>query len=165
MTVPISAPRKQRTWQHVIADLAVHYFEGFLLESGHTGQRLGSDYGYDLIAWTFDERGYIEPGSILIQIKAAENLVAHGTNFVFDLDIRDYNLWVREEMPVILVLFDATRRRAYWLAIQQYFNAARARLPKKGAKWVRVRVPRRNAVSQGAVAKIQSLKADSLDRG
>jgi hypothetical protein len=31
-------PRKQRTRQHVIADLSVHYVEGFIVEAGHTAQ-------------------------------------------------------------------------------------------------------------------------------
>ena len=43
------APRKQRTRQHVIADLSVHHVERFILEEGHTAQRLSSDYGYDLL--------------------------------------------------------------------------------------------------------------------
>jgi hypothetical protein len=64
-----SAPRKQRTRQHVIADLSVHHVEGFILEEGHTAQRLGSDYGYDLLVNTFDKRGYVEPGSIYFQAR------------------------------------------------------------------------------------------------
>src|SRR5438552_17494824 len=97
-------PRKQRTRQHVIADLSVHHVERFILEAGHTAQRLGSDYGYDLLMWTFDEQGYVEPGAIYFQFKARETLNERATGYVYDLDIRDYNLWIREEMPVILVL-------------------------------------------------------------
>jgi hypothetical protein len=50
-------PRKQRTRQHVIADLSVHYVEAFILEAGHTTQQLECDYGYDLLMFTYDERG------------------------------------------------------------------------------------------------------------
>ena len=101
---------QQRTRQHVIADLSIHFVEGFILTAGHTAQRLSSDYGYDLMAWTFDEHGFVEPGAIYFQFKAREHLEESGTDYVFDLDIRDYHLWVREKMPVILILFDATRR-------------------------------------------------------
>ena len=90
-------PRKQRTRQHVIADLSVHHVEGFILEEGHTAQRLGSDYGYDLIMWTFDEHGYAEPGAVYFQFKAMETLEESGTDYAYDVDIRDYNLRVREE--------------------------------------------------------------------
>ena len=108
--IRILGPRKQRTRQHVIADLSVHHLEGFILEAGHTAQRIGSDYGYDLVMTTFDEEGYIEPGWVYFQVKAMETLDASGADFVYDLDIRDYNLWIKEKMPVVLVLFDATRR-------------------------------------------------------
>src|SRR6476620_11209808 len=141
MASNIFGPRKQRTREHVIADLSVHQAEGFILEEGYTAQRLGSDYGYDLAMFTFDEQGYVEPGLVLFQFKAAEALSVVGSDFVFDLDIRDYNLWMVEEMPVILILYDATRKRAYWLSVQKYFSADATRLPRKDAKTVRVRVP------------------------
>src|SRR5271169_4953948 len=109
MASQVFGPRKQRTRQHVIADLSVHHVEGFILEDGHTAQRLGSDYGYDLIVRTFDRGGYIEPGAIYFQFEAMETLAESGLDYVYDVDIRDYNLWTREEPPVILILFDATR--------------------------------------------------------
>ncbi len=154
----ILGPRKQRTRAHVIADLSVHHVEGFILEEGHTAQRLSSDYGYDLIMWSFDENGYAEPGSIYFQLKAMEKLQEHGTAYVFDLEVRDYNLWLVERDPVILVLFDASRKRAYWLCIQRYFAEDAARLPKIGAKTVRLRVPKRASLNRSAIAKIRHLK-------
>src|SRR5206468_8943057 len=97
MASQFPSPRKQRTRQHVIADLSVHHVEGFILEEGHTAQRLGSDYGYDLILWTFDEQGYPEPGSIYFQFKATETLEKSGADYVYALDVRDYNLWMWEK--------------------------------------------------------------------
>jgi hypothetical protein len=164
MASPVPGPRKRRTRQHVIADLSVHYLEGFLLEEGHTAQRLGSDYGYDLIVWTFDEQGYPEPGAIYFQFKARERLDQQGADYVHDLDIRDYNLWMREESPVILVLFDATRRRAFWLPVQEYFQEDAARRPKKGTKTVRARLPGRQVVNRRAVAAMQGLRREMQDR-
>jgi hypothetical protein len=151
-------PRKRRTRQHVIADLSVHHVEGFILEEGHTAKRLGSDYGYDLILWTFDREGFAEPGSVYLQFKAMETLHASGTDYIYDVDIRDYNLWMREEWPVILVLFDAGRRREYWLPIQWHFRPDRAHPPQKGAKTVRVRVPKRQVVNRRAIGTMRDLK-------
>jgi hypothetical protein len=158
MATPPLGPRKRRTREHVIADLSIHHVERFILEEGHTAQRLGSDYGYDLIAWTFDEEGYAEPGALCFQFKAMEALQESGPDYVYDLDVRDYNLWTREEAPVIFILFDATRRRAYWLGVQPYFQADQARHPKKAAKTVRLRVPKRQVVSRRAVARMRDLK-------
>jgi Domain of unknown function (DUF4365) len=162
MVKHIQNPRKQRTRQHIIADLSIHHVEGFILEAGHTVLRVGSDYGYDMVMFTFDEEGYVEPGSVSIQLKAAEMLQQVGSDYVFDLDIRDYHLWIEEKMPVILILYYATRKRAYWLAIKQYFSEDNARRPKKGTKTVRVRVPTRQIISRRAIAKMRDLKRKML---
>lgn len=154
-------PRKQRTRQHVIADLSVHHVEGFILEEGHTAQRFGSDYSYDLLMRTFDEAGYVEPGAAYFQLKASDSLQAVGSAYVFDVDIRDYNLWIWEEVPVLLVLFDASGKKAYWLAIQMYFREDAARRPQKGAKTVRVRVPKSQAVDRLAVRRMRELIAET----
>src|ERR1700722_18996461 len=118
MARKIFGPRKQRTRQHVIADRSVNHVERFILEEGHTAQRLEKDYGYDLLMFTFDEQGYVEPALVWFQLKATDSLSAVESHYVFDLDLRDYNLWMLEEWPVILVLYDASRRRAYWLPVQ-----------------------------------------------
>src|ERR1700688_1495086 len=131
MASKIFGPRKQRTRQHVIADQSVNHVERFIIEEGHTAQRLEKDYGYDLLLFTYDEQGYSEPDFLSLQLKAAESLQAVGSYYVFDLDIRDYNLWMLERMPVILILFDASRKRAYWLSVQSYFSEELARRPRK----------------------------------
>ncbi len=162
MASQILGPRKRRPRQHVIADLSIHHLEGFILEEGHTAQRLGSDYGYDLFMCTFDEDGYAEPGIVLFQMKAAESLRAVGPDYVFDVDLRDYHLWMNEKMPIIMVLFDATRRRAYWLPIQRYFRDDVTRQPRRGAKTVRVRVPRRSRVNRRAIAQMRQLLREAF---
>jgi hypothetical protein len=156
--------RKRRTREHVIADQSINYVERYIYYEGHTAQRLGSDYGYDSVLFTFDKQGYPEPGLIYLQFKAAETLHPVGSHYVFDLDVRDYHLWTFEEMPVILILFDASRRRAYWLAVQDYFRADAARRPKKGAKTVRLRVSMRRVVNRWAIVRMSNLKRKALNR-
>jgi hypothetical protein len=158
------APRKQRTRQHVIADQSVNYVERFIIDEGHTTQRLEKDYGYDLLLFTYDEQGYVEPDLAFLQFKAAETLEQSGADYVFDVDIRDYNHWVRERLPVFLILFDATRRRAYWLHVQGYFQEDAARRPKKGANTVRVHVPKRQGLGRRAVVRMVGLKREASER-
>jgi len=117
------APRKKRTRQHVIAAQSVNYVERFIIDDGHTAERQFNDYGYDLVLSTYDEEGFAEEGTVYLQLKSSEKLTARGNSFVFDMDVRDYTRWMREPMPVMLVLFDASKRRAYWLYIQRYFAA------------------------------------------
>jgi hypothetical protein len=162
MESKIFGPRKRRTRQHVIADQSINHLERFILDEGHTAQRLGSDYGYDLVLSTYDELGYIEPDSMYFQVKAAETLKVVGADYAYDIDIRDYNLWMSEKMLVVLILFDASRRRAYWLVIQHYFREVVARQPKRGAKTVRIRVPRRQIVNRRAIAMMRDLKWEAL---
>ena len=150
-------PRKRRTREHVIADQSVNHVERFLIDKGHTAQRVERDYGYDLFLSTYDEQGYLEPGMTNLQLKAAETLKRIGSGYAFDIDIRDYNLWTRSA-PVILILFDASRRRAYWLHVQAYFRRDSSRPPKQGAKTVWVRVPGRQRVNGRAVSTRRDLK-------
>jgi hypothetical protein len=164
MARKIIGPRKQRTRQHVIADQSVNHVERFIIDEGHVAQRIEKDYGYDLFLLTFDEQGYAEPGLVRLQLKAAETLKAVRSSYVFDLDIRDYNLWMVEELPVFLVLFDASQRRAWWLDVQHYFHQNVDRRPKKGAKKVRVRVPKRQVVNRRAIARMRDLKNDDRIR-
>jgi Domain of unknown function (DUF4365) len=150
-------PRKRRTRQHVIADLSVNHVERFILDAGHTVQRLTPDYGYDLLLFTYDEQGYPDPGMAFMQLKAAETLKQAGADYVFDVDIRDYNRWMAEDTPVFLILFDAKRRRAYWLHLQPYFWNDLSRRPPKGARTVRVRVTRRQTISRRGVGTMREL--------
>jgi hypothetical protein len=83
-------------------------------------------------------------------------------NVILLVALRDYNLWIKEKMPVILILFDASRRRAYWLAVQQYFHAEIARRPRKGAKTIRIRMPKRQVVNERAIAEMRELKWQAI---
>ncbi len=150
--------RKRRTRQHVIADQSVNYVERFIIDEGHTTQRMEKDYGYDLRLFTYDDQGYAEPGVAFLQLKASETLTQSGSHYVYDLDIRDYNLWMAEDTPVFLVLFDATHRQAYWVHVQPYFRKDTSCQPRKGARTVRVHVSRRQAISRRSVATMRELK-------
>jgi hypothetical protein len=65
-------------------------------------------------------------------------------------------------MPVILILFDAARRRAYWLPIKEYFREDPARQPRKGARTVRVHVPTRQVLNRRAIARMRELMWEAL---
>lgn len=161
---PPPGPRKRRTRQHVVADLSLNHVERHVLDAGHVVQRVAPDYGYDLMLMTFDDRGYAEPDVAFLQLKAAESLVRSGENYAYDLDIRDYNLWRAERLPVILVLYDATARRAYWVHVQQFFADNAARPPRTGAKTTRVLVHPRQVFNRRAVATMRTIKQAAILR-
>lgn len=157
-----AAPRKQRTRQHIIADLSVNHVERIMLEAGHIAVRLTIDYGYDIAMTTFDPDGFAEPGLVLFQLKASDNLSESRGFYPFDLDIRDYNLWRIERMPVILILYDAARKKGHWLDVQRYFLDDSSRQPRKGAKTVRVRVPSSQVFNRRTMLMLRMRKEEAM---
>jgi hypothetical protein len=157
-------PRKQRTREHVIADQSLNYLERFIFDEGHTAERVERDYGYDLRLVTYDDQGSVEAGYVSIQLKAAEALEKTDSDYVFDIDVRDCNLWTEELLPVVLVLFDATRKKAYWLLVQDYFQREQGRQPGEGARTVRVHVPERQALNRRAVRAWRTRKQEVQTR-
>lgn len=155
-------PFKVRTREHQIASESVAHVETVIVQSGHTVERVESDYGYDLLMNTFTRKGAIEPGTIYLQLKATDSPKATAQGITFRIDAKDYRLWTVEPMPVFLIVYDAQRRIAYWLYVQNYFESIPGRKPKRGAKSVRVEVPIGNVVDATFVRYAQSRKADIL---
>ncbi len=156
--------RKRRTREHVIADLSHNFVERFILEEGHVVQRMEMDYGFDLWMQPFDEDGHAEVGLAYWQLKASDSITLVGGTAAFDLDVRDYNQWRRERQPVLLVLFDAPRRRAYWLHIQGHFSDPSARHPRPGARTVRVNIPEGQRLGRRAIRRIRRLIQEATRR-
>ena len=159
-----SLPKKRRTRAHVIADHSLNRIQYYIINAGFTSEAIAKDYGCDLTVNTFDRQGLIEPGNIYIQLKASETLTryADGFSYVFDLDIRDYNLWKEEPMPVFLILYEATSQRAFWLYFQQYIHRGNAPKPRANAKTLRIRIPQSNRVRTGFLRHARNRKADIL---
>jgi hypothetical protein len=147
------APGPRRTREHIIASQSRNYVEKFFLDKGHTVDRPAEDYGTDLVVTTFDEQGYEENGVIRIQLKASDGLKysGDGTFISFTIDVKHCSSWTRTSMPVFLVLYDASARKAFWLYVQEYFGAEPSRKPKRGAKSVTVRVPVANEFTEATV--------------
>ena len=138
----VEAERKQRTRQHVIADLSVNHVERFVFKCGYTVQRTSADYGYDLWLETYNEKGQIEDDYVRLQLKASDNLgqyqLAHDEAFSFPVSTKDYRLWSEALLPVFFILYDAQMDEAYWLDVQDYAT----KQPQDSAgKSVRLRIP------------------------
>ena len=72
---------------------------------------------------SFNARGEIEAGSIFFQLKATDDLplLADGKTISWAISRRDLLLWLDEACPVILVVYDGRRDRAFWMHIQADF--------------------------------------------
>ena len=160
------ARKPRRTRQHIIASLSRNYVERFILAKGHTAERRIDDYGYDLFVETYDEDGYIENDVIRIQLKATDRLekLRRGDSLGIDIDMRHYELWTNELMPVFLVIYDAQEGKAYWIHVQDYFAALLLR-PKREAKTFRVSIPLANEFTEKTVDEMRARKAEILAEG
>ena len=119
------ARRKQRTREHIIADLAVNHVERQALLCGFSVETYRHDYGIDLTIHTFDSDGEVEPGSLLVQVKARDSLIplASTGELTCRLERRDITAWLDQHNPVILAVYDAAADVAYHLHIQDRFQS------------------------------------------
>jgi hypothetical protein len=159
-----ASERPRRTREHINASRSHNYIEKFFIDKGHTVDRPGADYGYDVLVNTYDEEGYAESGDIRIQLKASEEFeyVEKGSFISYKISIKHYNLWAAEVMPVFLVLYDATRHRASWVYIQEYFSDPTKR-PRANAKSLKIRIPVDNVFTDATVDYARDRKAAILD--
>lgn len=149
--------RKRRTRQHIIADLAVHHVEGFALRRGWTVERIQYDYGYDLSLFTYGTSGELEPEFLFLQVKATDSpdYSPDGQTLRYILETRDLETWLRELMPVILVVYDAPNDRAYWLYIQRAFPVASS---IEDRIYVTVQIPTSNQIDSTTMNQLQVCK-------
>jgi hypothetical protein len=85
------AAGKRRTREHVIADLSVNHVERQALLCGYTIERMAHDYGIDLELFTFNKKGEIEEGKVVLQLKATTQwrLRPGQVTFPFRVDRRE----------------------------------------------------------------------------
>jgi len=155
-----SPTRKRRTRAHVIADLSVCFVEWQALRCGYTIERVRHDYGIDLELKTYNKTGEREPGDVLFQVKATDGLLLRqGRNtFSFRIERADLRLWLMEKSPVMLIVFDARKTRAYWCYIQQYFQAMRGFDIGKAGETITVNIPLANRVNSRAMRQFSRFR-------
>jgi Domain of unknown function (DUF4365) len=159
-TEAAGSERPRRTKEHINASKSHNYIEKFFIDKGHTVDRPGADYGYDVLVNTYDAEGYAESGEIRVQLKASDEFeyVEKGTFISYKISIKHYNLWMGEVMPVFLILYDATQNRACWVYIQEYFSDP-TKKPKAKAESLRIRVPVANEFTDSTVDYARDRKA------
>jgi hypothetical protein len=158
--------RKRRTREHVIADLSVNYVERRALLCGYTVERMAHDYGIDLELFTFNRKGEIEEGTILLQLKASDRLkIRPGqATFPFRIERKDLVLWLAQTMPVILVVYDARKDVAYWLYVQSHFQLHEGFNVFTAGKSITVQVATANVLNPEAIRKLARFRDRILEQ-
>jgi hypothetical protein len=159
-------PRKRRTREHVIADLSVHHVEGHALRCGFVIERVMHDYGIDLELFTFNKKGEIEEGKILLQVKASDGLKVrpNQATFAFRIERSDLVLWLAQPMPVILIVYDAPKDMAYWLYVQSHFRRWKGFNLFTAGQTVTIRVPIGNMVTPATIRRFARFRDRVLEQ-
>jgi hypothetical protein len=146
---------KRRTREHVIADLSICFVEWQALQCGYTVERIRHDYGIDLELKTYNKIGERESGDILIQVKATDTLsLGDGqSTFSFRIERADLVSWLGETSPVILIVFEALKKRAFWCYVQQYFQAQKEFNIFAAGKTITIRIPVANRLTPEAMRR------------
>lgn len=158
--------KKRRTRQHVIAELSANHVERHVLQCGFSVERVEHDYGIDLVLFTYDASGGIENGQVFIQLKATDSLriLANQQTIAFSVEWADLELWLKEPMPCILIVYDAQADVAYWMYLQAYFeNLIDFDLTQAGAT-VTVHLPMGNLIDQSAIRAFARYRNDVLNQ-
>lgn len=143
--------RKRRTREH-IAEMSVNCLERQVLRRGHQLLRMPQpEYGVDAIMLHFAKTGEVEDGQLFFQLKATDSLkfVDKGRSIPVTVEVAHLNhwYWVKHH-PVILVIYDAKKSRAFWLDVQAYVDEHELNPTTKS---VTLRIPRNNTLSVRAI--------------
>jgi hypothetical protein len=149
-----------RTRGHVLADLSINHVERQVLLCGFSVDRVQHDYGYDLTMATYSDTGEFEPGAVYIQVKATDRLpgLADDRTIPWPISRRDLKLWRAETYPVILVVYDGQKDKAYWIHIQAYISDHRTPELFAGGDTIRVHIPIGSRLNQRAIRAIAQCK-------
>jgi hypothetical protein len=159
-------PRKRRTREHVLADLSVNHVERQVLLCGFVAERVTHDYGIYLELFTFNKRGEIEEGKILVQLKATDHfeLRSAQTTFPIRIDRSDLVLWLAQPMPVILMVYDARKEKAYWLYVQSHFQRLKDFNLFSAGQRVTVQIPVANVLTTSAIRRFARYRNRVLEQ-
>ena len=150
--------RKLRTREHVLADLGVNFVERQALACGFSIERVTHDYGIDVLMFTYNAAGEIENGHVEIQVKATDHprYIDDGESLTIRVQSADIAYWQFQLMPVILVVYDATRDQAFWIHIQESLQTENESILKSDQERVTVRLSADQLLMPAAMRHFQS---------
>src|ERR1700722_10895242 len=107
---------------------------------------------------TFNQNGEIEPGKILLQLKATDKIQRQTESIACRIERANLIFWLAEPLPVILIVYAAARDLAYWLYVQSYFQEIEDFNLFAAGKTITVRVPTKNIVDAKAIKRFAEFR-------
>jgi Domain of unknown function (DUF4365) len=151
--------RKRRTRSHIIEDLGFNHVERQVLLAGFTTQKFNFDYGYDSYIHTYKQNGEYENGEIIFQLKSTDNIrfSEKKQGFIYDLSVRDLELWLLSQSLMLIILYDSKINQAYFVDLKDYFQKNSATL-KNLRRFVRIFIPQQNLIEPNSIEELRKLK-------
>ena len=149
----------------MISDLSYNHLERKVLQRGHWLDAPTNDYGIDATMFHHGPRGEIENGEVRFQLKATKRLKTSRDKTWIPQRVETAHLryWYFELYPVIIVVFDAEKERAYWLHVQSYVDE-KPKLMDSDSETISLRIPVSNVLSQRAINRFRLLSLETSDR-
>lgn len=156
-----SGKHKRRPREHVIADMSINFLERQVLRRGHQLVKVPQpEYGTDALMRHFapDSRE-IENGWVEFQVKATDHLtfVDNQQSVICTVEMSHLHYWYWEvHCPLVLVLYDAQRNRAFWLDVQDFVDTER--IPARAAgETLTLRIPTANKLTLQAIDRFRKM--------
>lgn len=147
--------------------MSVNFLERKVLERGHMLVRGPQrEYGWDATMFHFSpESGEIENGEVRIQLKATDHLDSGREYATCRIRTEDLNYWYWEDqqIPFVVVLYDAQRHRGYWIAVRQYVDQWKLEIQPE-QQTIELRIPWLNQVTVRAIDHFRRMSLKRMER-
>ena len=162
-----SGERTHRTREHVIEEMSLNFLERKVLERGHQlVPATRREYGYDATMFHFSpETGEIENGEVRFQLKATDHLNTAAEYAICPaIETRHlhYWYWESQKLPFILVLYDASRHRGYWVDVRQYIDNVLGGLDPD-QKTTTIRMPWANKITVKTIDRFRTISLKRMN--
>jgi hypothetical protein len=77
------------------------------------------------------------------------------------VSIKDLNLWIKEHKPVFIILYDASRKVAFWLYVQAYYEKHKHEINLK-QKTITLRFATSDILTENTIRKFRDYKTNIL---
>lgn len=142
--------------QHRQEKLSIAYISAVAAMAGYMCQTIEQDYGTDVEIGIIEQNGIerLDTGHRLsVQVKASYDYSISGSDIIYDLKVRNYNLlsMVDRGIPAILVLYCMPRNEGDWVAVDEestilkhcgYWISLKGNSQSVNTSTVRIRIPK-----------------------
>jgi hypothetical protein len=154
-------PKRPRA--HIIEDKAGNFLKDRFFSEGWAVEDLNQDYGEDFLVRIFESHK-ATPWSFFVQSKATDKMKKHllknGKFISFRIESQHVLHWRQFWEPVLLIVFDVSRRVAYWEVIQD--SLGKTDLGRQ--KTVAISIPLGNVLNKEGLRRIKARTKKRFER-